>query len=101
MNLFNLTGRKAIVTGAAQGLGKAMAEGLHNAGAEVAIIDIRADVAEIAAAMAGTGAKVHGVMGDLTNREDLKRAFNQATACLGGTLDILVNNAGFVIRHFC
>lgn len=100
MDLFNLTGRKAIVTGAAQGLGNAMAVGLHHAGAEVAIIDLRPDVKEIAVRMSANGPAVYGVQGDLTNREDLKRIFNEAVSLLGGTLDILVNNAGFVIRHF-
>lgn len=100
MDLFDLSGRKAIVTGAAQGLGYAIASGLHNADAEVAIIDLRADVKEIAAGMSSDGPAVYGVQGDLTNREDLKRIFSEAVGLLGGTLDILVNNAGFVIRHY-
>ena len=48
-NFTDLTGRKAIVTGAAQGLSRGMAEGLMEAGAEVAIIDLNPKVMEVAA----------------------------------------------------
>ena len=44
MNLFDLTGKKAIVTGASGGLGRGIAEGLHQVGAEVVIIDITDNV---------------------------------------------------------
>ena len=49
-NMFDLTGKKAIVTGAAQGLAHGMAEGLMEAGAEVAIIDLSAKIGEVAGA---------------------------------------------------
>ena len=101
MELFDLTGRTAIVTGAATGLGRAIAMGLHMAGAEVAIIDIRPDIEQLAVMMSEGSHKVYGVQGDLSNRDDLKRAFSEAVSNLGGKLDILVNNAGIVIRHFC
>ena len=48
MNLFDLSGKKAIVTGAAQGLGSGMAEGLHGAGAEIVIIDVADEVNSVA-----------------------------------------------------
>jgi 2-deoxy-D-gluconate 3-dehydrogenase len=101
MKLFDLSGKTAIVTGAASGLGNAIAEGLHEAGAEVVIIDIRDDVYQVAQKMGGTGPLVHAVQGDLFRREDVKRAFEDSVHLLGGKLDILVNNAGIVIRHFC
>jgi 2-deoxy-D-gluconate 3-dehydrogenase len=101
MELFSLVGRKAIVTGAATGLGKAIAEGLQLAGAEVVIIDVRNDVNQIAASMNKNGPIMHGVQADLSDRDELIRAFNESIALLGNRLDILVNNAGIVIRHAC
>ena len=101
MNLFDLNGRKAIVTGAGAGLGKAIAEGLHDAGVEVVIIDIRKDISQVAAEMCENGPKIFGVQCDLTDRNALVRAFNRSISVLGGRLDILVNNAGMVIRYPC
>jgi len=101
MKLFDLSGKKAIVTGAGRGLGKGVAEGLHDAGAEIVIIDILDETEEIAKKMGSNGAKVHFVKGDLLKRIDLKRGFNQAIEKLGGTLDILVNNAGMHVRKSC
>ena len=101
MELFSLIGRKAIVTGAATGLGKAIAEGLQLAGAEVVIIDVRNDVNQIAASMSKNGPIMHGVQADLSDRHELIRAFKESIALLGNRLDILVNNAGIVIRHTC
>lgn len=94
MNLFDLTGKKAIVTGGSQGLGRGMATGLHNAGAEVVIIDISDKALETAEQLSQEGAKVYAVKGNLMDRTDLERAFREAVQLLGGKLDILVNNAG-------
>ncbi|MGA3086365.1 MAG: SDR family NAD(P)-dependent oxidoreductase, partial [Thermodesulfobacteriota bacterium] len=58
MNMFDLTGKKAIVTGGAGGLGRGMVEGLHEAGAEVAIIDITDQIDAIANEIGRSGAKV-------------------------------------------
>lgn len=99
MHLFDLTGKAAIVTGGCAGLGRSFVEGLQEAGAEVAIIDISPEVVSIAAEMSRRGPQVHGIQGDLADRQDLERAFEAAVAALGGRLDILVNNAGIVIRH--
>jgi 2-deoxy-D-gluconate 3-dehydrogenase len=93
MKLFDLSGKKAIVTGASRGLGRGMAEGLHEAGAEVAIIDVLDDVYGTVKEIGKDGPKVHAVKGDLGNREQLVIAFNEALGKLG-TIDILVNNAG-------
>lgn len=97
MNLFDLTGKKAIVTGAGSGLGNSVAIGLAEAGAEVAIIDLMPDVAEVAAQMSEGGKKFYGVRANLMDRSDLPRAFNECVRLLGG-LDILVNNAGMQVR---
>lgn len=99
MNLFDITGRKAIVTGGCVGLGFAMAEALHENGAEVVIIDVSDDVVGVAEKMSENGPKVHSVIGNLVDRVELKSAFTQAMEKLDGHLDILVNNAGLVIRH--
>jgi len=93
MNLFDLTGKKAIVTGASRGLGRGLAEGLHDAGAEVAILDISDEVFETAEKMSNKGAKVHAIKGDLSDRTQIPDLFNQSVKALG-TIDILVNNAG-------
>ncbi len=97
MNLFDLTGKKAIVTGAGSGLGNSIATGLAEAGAEVAIIDLMPDVAEVAARMSEGGKKFYGVRANLMDRSDLPRAFDECVRLLGG-LDILVNNAGMQVR---
>jgi 2-deoxy-D-gluconate 3-dehydrogenase len=99
MSLFDLSGKKAIVTGGCAGLGRAFTEGLQEAGAEVAIIDISSEVTRIAEEMSRHGARVQGVTGDLSDRLDLERSFQDAVRKLDGRLDILVNNAGIVIRH--
>jgi 2-dehydro-3-deoxy-D-gluconate 5-dehydrogenase len=101
MNMFDLNGKKAIVTGGASGLGRGLAEGLHEAGAEVAIIDISDQVDVTANEIGKSGAKFFGVKGNLGNREQLKQAFEAATVKLGDTVDILVNCAGIQRRNPC
>lgn len=101
MNMFDLTGKKAIVTGAGTGLGRGMAEGLSQAGAEVVIIDITDNVYEVALEIDNNGGKVIAVKGDLGNRESLKETFGEAVNKLGGTMDIIVNNAGIQRRNKC
>lgn len=102
MKTFDLTNKKAIVTGGGgTGLGHGMAQGLHDAGAEVLIIDIADTVYDVARKMSENGPKVHGLIGDLGNRENLKTTFNMAIEKLGGKLDILVNSAGIQRRSKC
>lgn len=91
MELFDLTGRKAIVTGGTRGLGYGMAEGLMEAGAEVVIVGSSDKVQEVAAAFAGKGFPCKGVKIDLGNREEVKSGFAACVEALGGHLDILVN----------
>jgi len=101
MNMFDLTGKKAIVTGGGGGLGRGLVEGLHEAGAEVAIIDITDQIDAIANEIGKSGARVFGIKGNLGDREQLKQAFHAAVAKLGETLDILVNCAGIQRRNPC
>jgi gluconate 5-dehydrogenase len=93
--LFDLSGRVALVTGGSKGLGKAMARGFAEAGADIVISSRHED--ELKAAKAeieqGTNAKVAYFVADMTKREDVKRLAEQALAAMG-RVDILVNNAG-------
>lgn len=100
MELFNIDGKKAIVTGAAQGLAYGMAEGLMEAGVEVCIIDISKKTAEVAADFCSKGYRCHAVNADLGDKADLIKGFQNAVEALGGQLDIIVNAAGIQKRHF-
>jgi NAD(P)-dependent dehydrogenase (short-subunit alcohol dehydrogenase family) len=95
--LFSLEGRKALVTGGGQGLGFAMARGLVEAGASVALVDVDGEKARRAAkSLAGSGGRVVGVTGDVTSGADAKRAVEEVAHALGG-IDLLFNNAGISI----
>jgi 2-deoxy-D-gluconate 3-dehydrogenase len=97
MHLFDLAGKKALVTGAASGLGLAMAEGLHEAGAAVGIIDIAENTLAVAAEIGNGGVPAFGVRADLSKPDELERGFHEIVELLGG-LDILVNNVGITRR---
>lgn len=96
--LFDLTGRKALVTGAAQGLAYSMAEGLMESGAEVAVIDISDRTVEVAREFCGRGFRCHGIQADLSRIDELEDVFSRAVDALGG-LDIIVNGAGVQRRY--
>jgi 3-oxoacyl-[acyl-carrier protein] reductase len=89
--MFNLSGRKALVTGATGGIGEAIARALHAQGAIVGIHGTRAEkLAELATEL---GSNVHVLPADLSDREAVKALAEKAEAEMGG-VDILVNNAG-------
>ena len=95
--IFSLEGRRALVTGGGQGLGFAMATGLIEAGASVALVDIDGDKARRAAESLSTPKRrVIGVTGDVTSVSDSKRAVEEVVQALGG-IDVLFNNAGISI----
>jgi 3alpha(or 20beta)-hydroxysteroid dehydrogenase len=97
MGVYDLTGRKALVTGGARGLGAGMAEALARAGADVAIGDIREDLGKATAdALSAAGAKAAFVSLDVTDDASWERAISATIGELGG-LDIVVNNAGVEI----
>lgn len=96
--LFDLTGRKAIVTGAAQGLAYSMAEGLMESGAEVAVIDISDRTVEVAREFCDRGFRCHGIQADLSRIDELEGVFSRAVDALGG-LNIIVNGAGVQRRY--
>ncbi|HEX9552117.1 MAG TPA: SDR family NAD(P)-dependent oxidoreductase [Streptosporangiaceae bacterium] len=86
---------KAVVTGAARGLGEAIAARLASDGASVALIDISPDVTATAEriASAQTAGHVSGIVADVADEAACEAAIAQAASALGG-IDALVNNAG-------
>ncbi len=92
----NLAGRAIIVTGAARGLGRAIAEEFAGAGAGVALIDMQAaDCAETAAACAARGVPARAYGANVANEAEVAAAFDQVVADFG-RLDGIVNNAGIL-----
>lgn len=86
--------KAAIVTGAARGIGKAIATRFHQDGARLVLWDLRADELEATCAeLAGAGADVHGDAVDVTDRGAVEAGVAAAQARLG-RIDILANNAG-------
>lgn len=90
----DLRSKKAIVTGATQGLGFAMAEALCEEGVTVCILDISPKLPEVIESFKEKGYDVHGVQADLSQVEKITNYFGAALEKLDGDIDILVNNAG-------
>ncbi|KQR37676.1 3-oxoacyl-ACP reductase [Microbacterium sp. Leaf159] len=92
---FDLTGRTAVVTGGNQGLGKAFAFGLAEAGARVAIVGRSAERnALVADEAAAAGHEFVTIAADITDDAQVSRMTQEALDGLGGRIDVLVNNAG-------
>lgn len=90
----SLTGKVAIVTGSARGLGAATARRLAQEGASVVITDINAELAQATAkALQDDGLAAHCIVGDITREADVQRLVDQTIEHFGG-VHILVNNAG-------
>jgi NAD(P)-dependent dehydrogenase (short-subunit alcohol dehydrogenase family) len=95
LTLFDLSGRKALVTGASRGIGRAIAEALAGAGADVAITARdRVSLKDTARAIEALGRRAVPLAQDVRDVEASRQAVNRAADVLGG-LDILVNNAGY------
>ncbi len=93
-DLFDLTGRVAVVTGASSGLGITFAVALAQAGADVVLTGRRTDrLQEVAGTVAGTGRRCVPVTADVRRPEDCAAVVAAAVAELG-RVDVLVNNAG-------
>ncbi len=98
MNLFDLTGQTALITGSSQGIGYALAEGLAKAGAQLVLNgrDIN-KLAKAADALSKAGASVSFSAFDVTDHEAVREAVDKLEA-QGTQIDILINNAGMQHR---
>ncbi len=93
-------GKIALVTGAARGIGRAIAERLAAEGADIALCDLNADwLADTATAVAANGRKAASFAVDVSRWESVKLAVDAAVAAFG-RIDILVNNAGITRDGF-
>lgn len=99
ISLFDLSGKKAIVTGGTRGLGYGMAEGLMEAGAEVVIVGTSDKCFAVAEGFRSRGFLCHGVKADFDKREEVYRGFKECVEKLGGKLDILLTAHGIQRRH--
>ena len=95
LQLFDLTGKRALVTGSSQGIGLALARGLSDAGAEI-VLNGR-DEAKLNQAAALFDKQIHQLPFDVTNHDAVRDAVDQFEAETG-PIDILVNNAGMQHR---
>ncbi|MBF04088.1 MAG: gluconate 5-dehydrogenase [Flavobacterium sp.] len=99
MNLFDLKGKRALITGGTHGLGMAMAEGLAKAGAELIITGTTpAKMEEALNYYKGKGYTASGYLFDVTNELDAAKYFSIITKEIGD-IHILVNNAGIIKRE--
>ena len=100
MNPFSLEGRTALVTGANQGRGRAFAQAMAAAGADVVVVGRHEDRNQDAATDIAnrTGRRTTVGTGDVTDPEDVRRIVDEALAA-HGRIDILVNNAGICFHR--
>ncbi|MBN2354689.1 2-dehydro-3-deoxy-D-gluconate 5-dehydrogenase KduD [candidate division KSB1 bacterium] len=96
LDKFKLDKKIAIVTGAARGLGRGMAVGLAEAGADIVLVDLL-DMAESQEQIRNLGRRCETVKADLAKKESVDAIIQTAQNMLGG-IDILVNNAGIIRR---
>jgi len=99
MDLFNLSGKTALVTGCNKGIGKAMAIGLAEAGADIIGVSgsLEASGSEVELAVKATGRNFRAYQADLSNREKLY-VFIKKLQDENPVIDILINNAGTIMR---
>jgi gluconate 5-dehydrogenase len=98
INLFDLTGKVALITGAVHGLGMAMAKGLGNAGATIVVNNNSIEkLDEAVAEYKAAGLKAFGYVFDVTDEKSVIEAITKIETEVG-PIDILVNNAGIIKR---
>jgi gluconate 5-dehydrogenase len=98
LQLFDLTGQRALITGSSQGIGFALARGLAGAGAEI-VLNGRDEtkLAVAAKKLESEGATIHKLAFDVTNHEEVRASVDGFESRLG-SVDILINNAGMQHR---
>jgi 2-deoxy-D-gluconate 3-dehydrogenase len=96
LDQFKLDGKAAIVTGSSRGLGQAIALGLAEAGADIALVDIL-DMSGTKTRIEKLGRKCVAITADLSRKESAARIVDETFQGLGG-IDILFNNAGIIRR---
>jgi 3-oxoacyl-[acyl-carrier protein] reductase len=92
-----LTGRRALVTGAGTGIGRAIAVALARSGADVAITYRTHDAAPVVAEIEALGRAAVALLLDATDSTDVHDVVRRAAVALGGGIDVLVNNAGGLV----
>ena len=98
LDIFNLDGKVAMVTGSTRGLGEVSAKALAKAGADVAVCGrVEADLERVSRSIMDLGRKSAGFRMDVTSREDVHEAVDRILNHFG-KIDILVNNAGVNYR---
>jgi NAD(P)-dependent dehydrogenase (short-subunit alcohol dehydrogenase family) len=94
--MFSLNGKVAVVTGAAQGIGKSTAQSLAQMGAKVAVADINQEkVDAVVSEIKESGADALGVIMDVASNDSISAAIQKVAEYFGG-IDIIVNNAGIL-----
>ena len=93
---FRLTGKVALITGAAQGIGQAVVELYAEKGADIILVDLKDEVKEVAASLSKFGRKGLAVIADTTNAANVQRAVELGIQEFG-KIDILVNCAGVAL----
>lgn len=99
LELFDLTGKRALVVGGAGDLGLSMLEGLAEAGAEAVVIDISDNVYNIAKSLNEKGLKVHPIKADISDRDQIRESYKETLRIFDGHIDILLNSAGIQRRY--
>ncbi|EFM10474.1 2-deoxy-D-gluconate 3-dehydrogenase [Paenibacillus curdlanolyticus YK9] len=97
MEMFNFSGQSAIVTGAARGLGQALAIALAEAGADLTLVTNSSPADETKQAIERIGRRAIVVKADVSDQASLRGIIDSAKAAFG-RIDILVNNAGIIRR---
>ena len=99
LEMFDLSGKKAIVVGGAGDLGVAMLEALVEAGAQAVVIDVSESVHDVAQGLSKKGFAVYPVQADISCRDQLRSSYAEALEFLDGRVDILINSAGIQRRY--
>ena len=99
LEMFDLTGKNAVVVGGAGDLGVAMLEALVEAGSRAVVIDLSESVHDVAKSLSAKGFSVHPIQADISCRDQSRSSYAEALEFLGGRVDILLNSAGIQRRH--